>query len=88
MPHLITIIKYACNIVKYILVLLSALFQKSLWLRATIVQVVHFIMVGVRNGFVLYILEKGLTGMVAGLLGQAGSLSYFEREHGEGRARR
>ena len=29
MPHLITIIKYACNIVKYLLVLLSALFQKA-----------------------------------------------------------
>jgi hypothetical protein len=53
MPHLITIIKYARNIVKYLLVLLSALSKKMHGLVLANGTSVSFCSACQRNGFVL-----------------------------------
>ena len=74
MPHLITIIKYARNIVKYILVLMSALLEETNSFVWRTVQVVLFVWIGARNGFVWY----SVTWSLRVWPGQAGGLSYFE----------
>ena len=52
MPHLVTIIKYACYIVKYLLVSLSAPAGKADGFVWRTVQVVPFVWIAVHNGFV------------------------------------
>jgi hypothetical protein len=86
MPHLITIIKYACNIVKYLLVLLSALFQKAAMASCNNSTSGSFCS-GWRPKWLRFVnLRKGLTGMVAACWDRPGGLSYFEREHWGGAA--
>jgi hypothetical protein len=52
MPHLITIIKYACAIVKYILVFMDTILGEGKRVRVPSGQVVLFVRIGWENGFV------------------------------------
>jgi hypothetical protein len=65
MPHLITIIKYARNIVKYILVLLSALSEKTHGLASRTVQVFHFVWITNEMGSFCSSRKMGLAGIGA-----------------------
>ena len=82
MPHLITIIKYACYIVKYILVLLSAFSGRAVWVRVANGTSGSFCLDWRPKWVCLVILGNGFAGMVAsvwtgGPRGYPG-LSYYE----------
>jgi hypothetical protein len=77
MPHLITIIKYACNIVKYILVFTHTIFRKGNGFVSRVVKLFFlFGLAGKMGSFGNS--RKVAWGHGGSGLGQAGGLSYSE----------